>query len=306
MKILVFGSLNIDLNFSVDHIARPGETVKSGALKRGAGGKGANQAAALAKAGARVYMAGKIGADGEFLADILRSYGVNTDHIIRYEGATGQAIIQLEKTGQNSIVLFEGGNGAITSAEIDAALNNFARGDMVLLQNEIVRTAEIMKAAKKRGMKVLFNPSPIDGNVNNFPLDTVDCFFVNEIEGAALAGLDGESGTPEAKTDAYLAAVLDRLTGRFPRAEIILTAGKEGARYGSGAVRAKGEAGNVTVKDTVGAGDTFTGYFIAARMRHYSVEESLAAACRAADIAVSRKGAMEAMPFWDEAVPAKQ
>ena len=118
MKILVFGSLNIDLTFSLDHIVRPGETISSTALNRGAGGKGANQAAALAKAGADVYMAGKIGADGGFLTELLQSYGVDTGCVARYEGATGQAIIQLEKSGQNSIVLFAGGNGAISSSGI--------------------------------------------------------------------------------------------------------------------------------------------------------------------------------------------
>jgi ribokinase len=292
MKILVFGSLNIDLTFSLDHIVRPGETISSTALNRGAGGKGANQAAALAKAGADVYMAGKIGADGEFLTELLQSYGVDTSCVARYEGATGQAIIQLEKSGQNSIVLFAGGNGAISSAEITSTLDRFGSGDSVLLQNEIVRTGEIMERAKARGMKLYLNPSPFDGKIAELPLDAVDCFFVNEIEGAALAESGGGASLPE---------LINGLTRRFPRAEIILTAGKDGAYYGCGDFRAKGEVVDLPVLDTVGAGDTFTGFFIAARGRSWSVEASLDIACKAASIAVSRKGAMEAMPLWDEA-----
>jgi ribokinase len=291
MKVLVFGSLNIDLTFSMDHIVRPGETISSGALVRSAGGKGANQAAALAKAGMPVYMAGKIGTDGNFLPELLQSYGVNTDHVVRYGGATGQAIIQLEKTGQNAIVLYAGGNGAITAGETENVLRHFGAGDVLLLQNEIVHNREIMEGAKKQGMKICLNPSPFDGRIAQLPLDIVDVFFVNEIEGAALAG-----------TGSSPADILDSLTRRFPRAEIILTAGKDGAYYGSGNTRARGNIIDLPVVDTVGAGDTFTGFFIAARNRQHTVEDALQIACNASSISVSRRGAMEAMPLWDEVI----
>jgi ribokinase len=293
MKILVFGSLNIDLIFFVDHIVLPGETISSGSLEKSAGGKGANQAAALAKAGMEVYMAGKIGNDGLFLLELLRSYGVRTDYVKIYGGATGQAIIQLDRKGQNSIVLYSGGNGAIETGEIGGALGPFGRGDIILLQNEIPHTEEIIKAAHSKGMKVCLNPSPYDEKIEPLPFDKVDLFFVNEIEGAALAGMSADSrcSIPE---------VLDRLTGRFPKSEIILTVGKDGAYYGYGAVRAKSGVIDLPVVDTTGAGDTFTGYYLAARAKNFSVEESLSIACRAASIAVSRKGAMESIPFAAE------
>jgi ribokinase len=290
MKILVYGSLNIDLIFSVEHIARPGETVSGGSMTRGAGGKGANQAAALAKAGMPVYMAGKIGVDGDFLPELLRSYGVNTDYIARCEGATGQAVIQLEKSGQNAIVLYAGGNGAIAINEIETVLTNFGAGDVVLLQNEINHVTEIMERAKKKEMKIYLNPSPFDEKIEQLPLDLVDVFFVNEFEGAALAGTSSSN----------LPGTLDSLVSRFPAAGIILTAGRNGAWYGSGAVRAKGNIIDLPVVDTVGAGDTFTGYFIAARNRRFSERESLQIACNASSISVSRRGAMESMPFWNE------
>lgn len=291
MNIVVFGSLNIDLVFSVDHIVGPGETISSTGLVKSAGGKGANQAAALAKAGMRVSMAGKIGPDGGFLLDLLESYGVHTEYVAVYPGATGQAIIQLDNQRQNAIVLYPGGNGNISPDEITGTLGHFAPGDLLVLQNEIVHTKELLTEAKRRGLRVSFNPSPYDPGIEDLPLDLVDIFFVNEIEGAALVQAPPESPAP---------ATLDKLVERFPQAEIILTAGQEGAYYGFGTIREKGEIVDLPVVDTTGAGDTFTGFFLAARVKGYAVSEALGIACKAASIAVSRKGAMEAIPLAGE------
>jgi ribokinase len=291
MKTVVFGSLNIDLIFSVDHIVRPGETINSSSFARSAGGKGANQAAALAKAGMEVYMAGKIGQDGQFLLSLLRSYGVDTAGVTVYEGATGQAFIQLDKNKQNSIVLYSGGNAAVSIEEINAVLERFGPGDLLVLQNEIVRTREIMERAKQRGLAICLNPSPYNRDIEELPLDLVKLFFVNEIEGAALAGLDSRSAYPE---------VLDGLVRRFPESEIILTAGRDGAYYGYGDCREKAGIVETAVADTTSAGDTFPGYFIAARSKNMPVSAALQTACKAASIAVSRKGAMESIPFSKE------
>jgi len=291
MKILVYGSLNIDLIFPVEHIVRPGETISSTSLIQSAGGKGANQAAALAKAGMPVYMAGKIGWDGQFLLQLLQSYGVKTGSVVQYEGATGQAIIQLDRSKQNAIVLFSGGNGAVTVEEIRHTIAHFNAGDSIVLQNEIAHVREIIDCAKKQGMRICLNPSPFNEKIAQLPLDLVDMFFVNEIEGAALADLPREISPP---------AALDRLVTCFPKAEIILTAGKDGAYYGCGEVRAKGNIIDLPVADTTGAGDTFTGYFIAAREKNMPVPQALSIACKASSIAVSRKGAMESIPFASE------
>jgi ribokinase len=295
MKCLVYGALNIDLIFSVDHIVLPGETISSGALEKSAGGKGANQAAALAKAGMDVYMAGKIGEDGKFLLELLRSYGVNTDHVKMYGGATGQAIIQLDRNGQNSIVLYSGGNGAITSDETGGVIGAFGEGDLILLQNEISCVPGIMASARKRGMKICLNPSPFDEKIKELPLELVDIFFVNEIEGTSLASLPSNAPPPR---------IMDSLVKQFPAAEIILTVGKDGAFYGRGQDRAKGSIIDLPVLDTTGAGDTFTGYFIAARAKNFSAADALQLACKASSIAVSRMGAMEAIPLRAEVFPA--
>jgi ribokinase len=291
MKALVYGSLNIDLFFEVDHIVLPGETVSGLSFARNAGGKGANQAAALAKAGLDVFMAGKIGRDGDFLLQLLRSYGVDTGNVAVYDGDTGNALIQVDKNGQNAIVLYAGGNGAVSVSEIENVIAAFDGGDYLVMQNEIAHTKEIIEAAKKRGLKIHLNPSPYNEKIKTLPLDDVDCFFVNELEGAHLAGLP---------KDTPFSGVLDALVKRFPNAEIILTAGRNGAYYGQGGLREYAPIVDVPVIDTVGAGDTFTGYFLACRARGFSEREALETASKASAITVSRKGAMESVPFAKE------
>jgi ribokinase len=291
MKTLVYGSLNIDLVFSVDHIVIPGETISSSSFFKGAGGKGANQAAALAKAGMETWMAGKIGNDGAFLLELLESYGVYTEKVVQYEGPSGQALIQVEKSGQNSIILFAGGNGKVSREEIEQCLSFFEKGDLVMLQNEITNTDFIMKMAKGRGMKVVLNPSPWNERAGNLPLELADILFVNEIEGAGLAKMGAEVPAEN---------ILDCLCSNFPETEIILTVGKDGAYYGLNKSMARGEILPFPVVDTTGAGDCFSGYFLAARGKGFSIQDSLNAACKAASITVSRKGAMESIPFKDE------
>jgi ribokinase len=288
MKFLVYGALNIDLIFSVDHIVIPGETERCASLEKSSGGKGSNQAAALAKAGMSVHLAGKIGNDGAYLLDILRGFGVNTDLVSVWEGNTGQALIQLDRNGQNAIVYYPGGNSAVVPEEIDRAIGAFERGDMLVLQNEIPHIGLMMRKAKERGLAICLNPSPCDENIESLPLEMTDIFFVNEIEGASLAGIKGGRCDP--------GTILEKLAARFPASEIVLTLGKEGALYGYGDTRESGAIVDYPVVDTTGAGDTFTGYFLAARARDFSVKDALGLACRAASIAVSRKGALRAIP----------
>ena len=138
MRFLVLGSANIDMVFSVDRIVNPGETISSRTLFRNAGGKGANQSAALAKAGADVSFAGNIGKDGIWLLDKLSSYGVDVSlSNVSDEGFTGQAIIQVDDSGENAIVLYPGMNRNFTEEHIDNVLNHFSSGDYLVLQNEI-------------------------------------------------------------------------------------------------------------------------------------------------------------------------
>jgi ribokinase len=291
MKTLVYGSLNIDLVFSVERIVSPGETISSLSFNKNAGGKGANQAAALAKAGIETWIAGKIGKDGTFILELLESYEVHTEKVVQYEGPSGQAMIQVDKNGQNSIVLFAGGNGLVSTDEIINCLSFFEKGDLVVLQNEISNTRFIMEKAKNSGLRIALNPSPWNDRARELPIELADILFVNEIEGAGLADIENASHETE---------ILDRLCMRYQKTEIILTAGPKGAFYGCGKIRAKGETVNIPVIDTTGAGDCFSGYFLAARERGFSTQDSLNIACKASAITVSRKGAMELIPFKNE------
>ncbi|MCL2479668.1 MAG: PfkB family carbohydrate kinase [Treponema sp.] len=291
MKLLVYGALNVDLIYKTDHIVVPGETIKAVSLEKSAGGKGGNQAAAAAKAGADVYLAGRIGSDGEFLLSLLKPAGVNTDNVAIGKGSTGQAIIQLDKNGQNAIVFYAGESAEITAEQTEQVIAAFDRGDYISLQNELPHVPEMMKTAAKKGLKICYNPSPWDEKIRTYPLELVDIFIVNEIEGPALAGLP---------PDTDLQKVLAALTKKFSGKEIILTAGKDGAYYGCGESRERGKAVEVKVADTTGAGDTFTGYYLAARLQNYPVSAALGIACKAASIAVSRKGALAAIPSRDE------
>lgn len=138
-RFLVMGSLNYDYIYSLDHIVAPGETIASAKLDKTCGGKGFNQAAALAKAGAKVYLAGLVGADGGQMLETAQEFGVDCRFVQERDNATGHAIIQVDKNGQNSIVLFGGTNRMWTAEYVDSVLDSFEKGDVLILQNEIGR-----------------------------------------------------------------------------------------------------------------------------------------------------------------------
>ena len=185
MRILNFGSLNIDNVYAVDHFIRPGETMSSLGMEVFCGGKGLNQSIAMARAGAQVWHAGAVGRnDGKKLLELLAESGVNTDFVRKTDGVSGHTIIQVDKNGQNCILLFGGANQEITPGQVDETLAHFEEGDILLLQNEINGLAGLIKKAAEKGMKIYLNPSPVTGELLELPLELVDCFILNEIEGA--------------------------------------------------------------------------------------------------------------------------
>lgn len=291
MKVLCFGSLNIDYTYRVSHFVRQGETLAAESLQVFSGGKGLNQAVALARAGAETWMAGAVGEDGRFLLEELAAAGVRTDHVcVLQQERTGNAIIQNDRTGDNCILLYGGANRAVTEAQVDAVLQHFGAGDWLLLQNEINQLPYIMRQAHARGMKIAFNPSPMEARVLEYPLESVDLFLLNRVEAAQLAGTDGADGQ----------ALLAALRGRFSRAAVVLTLGADGAVYTDGAETVQQAAYPVQAVDTTAAGDTFTGFFLAARMRGEGVPRAMELASRAAAIAVTRRGAAPSIPTFAE------
>ncbi len=137
MKFLNFGLLNIDFVYYVDYFVSAGETIGSFGMDKNVGGKGLNQSVAFAKAGVNIYHAGCVGSEGRFLKDYMDKVGVNTENVFVVNIPTGNAIIQVDKNGQNCILLFGGANQSITEKMIDSVLSKFDAGDMIILQNEI-------------------------------------------------------------------------------------------------------------------------------------------------------------------------
>ncbi len=289
MKIVVFGSLNIDRVYSLEHFVRPGETVSAMKMEQFCGGKGFNQAIALRRAGNEVYFGGAVGQDGGMLLEKLDCNGIDRRFVKQTEGATGHAIIQLDESGQNCIIILAGTNGEITPADVADTLAGFGGGDLMVLQNEISCVPEIIRQAHEKGMVVAFNPSPYDGQIADCDVSCVDYLLVNETEGAAMAG------TSE------LDAILATLHARYPRLNVVLTLGEDGAVFQDAAGRrfACG-ARKVQVADTTAAGDTFAGYFLSEMLSHGCAQKALSIAAAAAGIAVSRKGAEPSIPTMEE------
>ena len=165
MKILNFGSLNIDHVYHVDHFARPGETISTDELDFFCGGKGLNQSIALARAGAQVYHAGKIGKDGDSLKKMLLDNGVNIDYLACSTSLNGHALIQVNPQGQNCIICYGGSNKDITEEYVDQVISNFGENDILLIQNEVNCIEYIAKKCSSKKMKVAFNPSPINAKL---------------------------------------------------------------------------------------------------------------------------------------------
>lgn len=288
MKVLNFGSLNIDYVYRVERFALPGETIPALKMERFCGGKGLNQSVALARAGISVEHAGCIGNDGDFLIEELKKSGVKTEQIRPLSSPSGHAIIQVDAKGENTILLYPGANHKITREQIAHTLEGYETGDILLLQNEVCEIPYIMERAHQKGMKIFFNPSPLTGEVSRYPLHLVSCFLVNNLEGAALAGAQGRD------------KILNGIRKKFPSAQIVLTLGKEGACYDDGRALHFQPAFSVKAVDTTAAGDTFTGYFIAELLRGSEPEAILRCACGASALAVSRMGAAPSIPIKEE------
>jgi ribokinase len=288
-RVLNFGSLNIDYVYRVDHFVRPGETLDSLDYRVFQGGKGANQSVALARAGARVFHAGKVGPEGRWLVGKLKAAGVNTRHVLSGDSATGHAVIQVDKGGQNAIVLHGGANRDIPKAGMARILSAFGPGTLLLLQNEINDTAFLIQKAKARGMGVCLNPAPFHDAVKKYPLGNADILIVNETEGQGLSG----AASPE--------KIMAALRRKYPSSAILLTLGSKGLVYADRERSLRLPALRVKARDTTAAGDCFIGFFLAGLTGGRGVRESLELGTRAAALSVTRPGAADSIPLLKEA-----
>lgn len=257
------------------------------------GGKGLNQSIALAKAGVSVYHAGMVGEEGGALLEACKEGGVKTDFIKTIPGKSGHTIIQVDKEGQNCILLFGGANRSITKEYVDEVLSHFEKGDILLLQNEVNLLDYIIDRAYETGMMIILNPSPYDSALDACDFSKISMFLLNEVEGGQVTG--------EKETD----AILEKLKEIYPDAKVVLTLGGEGSVYQYKDEQYRQGIYPVKAVDTTAAGDTFTGYFISSVLEGLPVPEGLKLAAKASAIAVSRQGATASIPLREEVLKAE-
>lgn len=289
MKILNFGSMNIDNVYTVNHMVTAGETLSATAKNVFCGGKGLNQSIAISKAGAHVYHAGIVGEDGAILVDALTRAGIDTSHVVHAEGSSGHTIIQVDRNGQNSIIVFSDDNMHLSEKQLDDILSDFDQNDLILMQNELFNSNIMMEKAAQKGMTIVFNPSPINEKIFDYPLDKVNWFVLNEIEGALLT-----NGETEPRR------ILESLRGLYPNANVVLTLGENGAYCMKNESVEFQPAIKVTPIDTTAAGDTFLGYFVAGLAEGSEILSTMERAAFASSITVCRMGAADSIPFKKE------
>lgn len=287
MKILNFGSLNVDYVYEVDHFVAPGETMSSKNLFVNCGGKGLNQSIAAAKAGNKVYHAGLIGKGGEMLGEKLAHEKVDISLLQTSSETCGHAIIQVDEKGQNCILLYGGTNQLLDKSYINKTLDAFGNEGLVLLQNETSHVAYIIEEAHKRGLKTAFNAAPMNEKVLEYPLHLLDWFIVNEVEGRQIAGC---------ATDEEILPILRK---KYPHSNVLLTLGSNGAICATEEETLRIGCHKVAVVDTTAAGDTFGGYFLSALFNGKTIGDSLIFATTASALAIGKKGASDSIPMKD-------
>lgn len=286
-----YGSINIDHVYRVPHLVRPGETLSSRSYRQVLGGKGANQSLAIARAGGHVMHWGLLGQGDHWVLETLSSAGVDTSRVELTMEASGHALIQVDDHGENAIILHPGTNHAFSDAQQDELLAIPGAGDWLLLQNECNALARLITLAAERGLLVAFNPAPMAASVLQLPLERCQLLFLNRGEAADLV---------EEQEQAPSECLLDGLRRRLPAVEIVLTLGRDGVCYQHGDARLYLEAHQVDALDTTAAGDTFIGYFMAARQCDTNVGDALRLASSAAALCVQREGAAPSIPVMSE------
>ena len=287
MKILVFGSFNIDKVYKMPHLPEKGETLYCGGYEIHVGGKGLNQALAFAFAGADVIVGGKVGADGGYLTGYLEKNGIDISDIDSSGEYTGHTIIETDPQGQNQMILFGGANREITEDYCDRLLEKHRDADLLLMQYETSCVEYMLERAHSLGIKTSFNPSPYVDKLKNIDYSCVDILILNEYEGKSITG--------EAGTERVLKALL-----ALGCKEIILTLGADGAVYYNGEGTVSCPAFIVNAVDTTGAGDTFTGYCLYELLSGTEPGKALLTGCAASAIEVTKYGAAETIPHRED------
>lgn len=295
-KIIVVGSMNMDMVVKTSHIPKPGETVLGGSFLMNPGGKGANQAVAVARLGGDVTFVGKIGDDifGKQSSQLFDEEGVDTRGILADDQSpSGIALITVDERGENSIVVAPGANANLQPEDVEVVLRKYPEGRILLIQLEIpMRTVEhAARIAKDMGLQVILNPAPANESVADmFPL--IDVITPNTTEAEMLSGIP--------ITDIHSArAAAEHIQQRGVR-QVIVTLGKAGAVLLENGTFAHIPAPQVEAVDTTAAGDVFNGALAVALSEGKNLKSAVTFACHAAALAVTRMGAQSSIPFRNE------
>lgn len=295
MRIYIVGSLNMDLVIAAPYIPRGGETVEGDSFMTNPGGKGANQAVAVAKLGGDAHMVGCVGrAFGNELLSALCGSGVHTEHVRKDAADSSGIAVIVVSEGDNRIILDRGANGAVDEALADEALRDASAGDYLIVQLEIARgvVEYVLKRAKERGMITVLNPAPA-AELSPAAFANCDYFIPNQSEAEFYTGIYPKDEAGARRCAAKLAEMGVK--------NVVVTMGEEGsvgicggAFYRAPAVRAK-------AVDTTAAGDTFVGAFVTRLSEGADPGEAMRFASRAAAVTVTRRGAQQAIPTRREA-----
>ncbi|MCG3178804.1 MAG: Ribokinase [Phycisphaerae bacterium] len=298
-RIVVVGSANVDLVVSTQRMPAPGETILGGVFSTSPGGKGANQAVAVARLGGRCHFVGRVGADdfGERLTVTLETVGVDTEHLVLTEGvASGVAVIVVDGRGENAIVVASGANARVTPDDVDAAEPLIASADAVLLQLElpIETVVRAIQVARARGVRVVLDPAPMPEKLPPAALD-VDVVNPNQVEAAQLVG-------QPLSDDRHVAKLVAAELIRRGAGSAVIKLGRKGAvaATADGGRIVECDAFDVKVVDTTAAGDAFAAALTVAQARGLDLADAVRFACAAGALACTRLGAVSAMPLRSE------
>lgn len=280
MAIWNLGSINLDLIYGVAKLPARGETVAADTKVEFLGGKGANMSVAAARAAAQVHHIGAVGPDGAWAVERLLEYGVDTQNITRLDSPTGQAIVAVEQSGENQIIIFSGANRQIPEEVINKALLQAQKGDALILQNETNAQVDAARLGKELGLTVCYAAAPFDTEAVQNVLPFIDFLILNAVEAAQLENALGLS------------------ISDLSVADIIVTKGADGAEWihTRDGTRRSFPARPVEAVDTTGAGDTFTGYVLAGMDRGLPMPQAISQAILAASIMVTRHGTADVIP----------
>lgn len=292
--IYVLGSINMDMVARVPHMPVGGETLTADKYYVNPGGKGANQAVAIAKLGGKVAMIGKVGSDetGDALKNNLKAMGVDESMVTRADVPSGIAMIIVEG-GENRIILYKGANHSVTKADVDEGLKNAKPGDALVMQLEIpLETVTYAAAvAKQKGMLVLLNPAPAVP-LGEELLKNVDIIAPNETETEILTGVGLDS-------DVHIALAVKKLY-QLGVKRVIITMGSRGSIVAEGQTITPVEPRKVKAVDTTSAGDTFVGATVLRYLDGDTLEDAARFASVASSITVTREGAAQSIPTLNE------